>query len=76
MLVDRLIQYLYTRTYKLDSNGAATRLHWVNQMPDGHQPADAILENVTYVEFHMMLYRMAVRLQIAGLATLVLGRLT
>lgn len=76
MLVDRLIQYLYIGTYQLYQNATASRLHWVNRVPESHKPDDAAMNNVTSIKLHMMMYRMPVRLQIAGLVTWIISKLT
>ncbi|KAI4607833.1 hypothetical protein J4E83_009376 [Alternaria metachromatica] len=57
-MVDRLVEFIYTGTYKLDKGGRATMLHHATKLPIGKTKASYPMKLEAAAEFHLEMYKM------------------
>ena len=57
-MVDRLVEFIYTGTYRLDKGGRATMLHHATKLPIGKTKASYPMKLEAAAEFHLEMYKM------------------
>lgn len=69
MMVDRLLEFMYTGTYQLDKGGRATLLHHPTSLPISKTKASYPMELEGPIAFHMKMYKMGKTLRYQSLVT-------
>ncbi|KAH6866431.1 hypothetical protein BKA58DRAFT_422174 [Alternaria rosae] len=63
MMVDRLLEFMYTGIYQLDKGGRATLLHHLTSLPMGKTKASYPMELEGPLAFHLKMYGMGTTLR-------------